>query len=89
MKADAAVESLRFGQPRLRLGCEHTETAVPVAAGDTRNELESKSVMAESCMVCSPPSAPRENLQVYAKYLLNVVVQRRPLYSAVVLGLKN
>ena len=64
MKADAAVESLRFGQPRLRLGCEHTETAVPVAAGDTRNELESKSVMAESCMVCSPPSAPRENLQV-------------------------
>ena len=49
MKADAAdAESLRLEHPRLRLSCEQTEAAVPVAAGDTRNELESKSVMAES-----------------------------------------
>ena len=65
------AESHRFGLFSLMLGCEHTEAAVAaLAAGDTRNELESRSVMAESCIVCSPPSAPRENLKEHHNLFL-------------------
>ena len=70
MKVEA--ESHRFGWFSLMLGCEHSVAAAlaALAAGDTRNELESRSVMAESCMVCSPPSAPRENLKEHHNLFL-------------------